>query len=128
MLDLFILFCFFYIIFYAVVLWKIAVKAGYEGWELFIPIYSNYVLMKIAGLNFYWFLSSILLGILTPLFEGYTSILIIIYILSLYVSFMYSYSLAKKFNRGLGFGFGLFFLNFIFMPILAFSKKCVYID
>ena len=126
MMDLFILFCFFYIIFYVVVLWKVAVKAGYEGWELLIPIYSNYILMKIAGLDIYWFLASIFLGILTPLFEGYTIILILIYIFSLYVSFMYSYSLAKKFNKGLGFGLGIFLLNPIFMPILAFSNKCVY--
>ena len=48
------------------------------------------------------------------------------YLLAFYVSFVYSYSLAKKFNKGIGFGLGIFLLNPIFMPILAFSNKCVY--
>ena len=126
MLDLFILFCFFYIIFYVVMLWKFAVKAGYDGWELFIPFYSNYVLMKIAGLDIYWYLLSLAPSLIIFMLYEYTIMIIFAYLLAFYVSFVYSYSLAKKFNKGIGFGLGIFLLNPIFMPILAFSNKCVY--
>ena len=56
MLELIILLSLAYIIFSCVMLWKFAVKTGRKGWELYIPIYSNYVLLKIAGLDIYWFI------------------------------------------------------------------------
>jgi len=51
MLELIIYLSLIYIIFSLVMLWKFAVKIGGEGWELYIPIYSYYLLYKAAGLK-----------------------------------------------------------------------------
>lgn len=41
---------------YLVALWKVFVKAGKQGWEAIIPFYNSWILVEIAGLNWWWFL------------------------------------------------------------------------
>ncbi|MCH5166823.1 MAG: hypothetical protein J1F35_02925 [Erysipelotrichales bacterium] len=36
--------------------YKFYTKAGVEGWKAIIPFYNTWVLVEIAGLNWYWFL------------------------------------------------------------------------
>ena len=36
--------------------WKLFKKAGRNGWESLIPIYSSWVLVEISSLNWWWFL------------------------------------------------------------------------
>jgi len=50
----------------------------------------------------------------------------LVYLFAIVLNYYYCLSLARKFNKGIGFALGLFFLNPIFMAILTFSKKCVY--
>ena len=126
MLLLFILFYISCGIFWLVTLWKFAIKTGRKGWELYIPIYSNYVLLKIAGLNIYWFLITLLPLFVSVIFYEYPVIILLSIIPVIYVSFKYCSLLSKKFNKDIGFAFGLFLLNSIFMCILAFDKKCIY--
>lgn len=40
-------------------MWKIMVKAGYNGWESLIPFYNRYILLKLSGKKklWIWFLS-----------------------------------------------------------------------
>lgn len=89
--------------FYIYAGWRIFEKAGRPGWESLIPIYSAYVLMKIIGKPGWW-----VFLLLIPIVNFV--ILIISYI-----------ELAKVFGKGTGFGIGLIFLSFIFIPILAFG-------
>lgn len=126
MLDFIILFSVAYVIFSLVMLWQFAVKTGREGWKLYIPIYSNYVLFDIAGLDIYWFIISLVPVLAVYTLYEYTIIVVLSYVFSIFLSFFYCYSLAKKFNKGIGFTLGLFFLNPIFMAILTFDKKCIY--
>ena len=84
-------------------LWRIFEKAGRQGWEGIIPIYNIYVILKIVGKPGWW-----LLLFLVPIVNFV--IQIVVYI-----------DLAKKFGKGTGFGLGLVFLGFIFLPILAFG-------
>ena len=77
-------------------MWKIYTKAGQPGWAILIPIYNFVVLMRIVGRSPWWFLFPIIL-------------------------FVVPFDLARKFGKGAGFGWGLFFLSPIFAPILAFS-------
>lgn len=84
-------------------MWKVFVKAGQEGWKAIIPIYNIYVLLEIVGRPGWW-----LLLLLIPIVNFI--ILIIVYI-----------DLAKSFGKGVGFGLGLVFLGFIFLPILGFG-------
>lgn len=39
--------------------WKFFKKAGKNGWEAIIPFYSDWVLVEVAGLDWYWFLALI---------------------------------------------------------------------
>ncbi len=84
-------------------LWKTFSKAGQPGWACIIPIYNLYVLIKIAKRPGWWVL------------------LCFIPLVNIVISLIISIDVAKNFGKGVGFGVGLFFLAFIFFPILGFS-------
>lgn len=115
-----------FLIFYAIVLWKFAVKTGHPGWSLFIPIYSNYVWCSIAGMDLIWCLLSFAPGIVLSMYPDNPSIATLSSIFSLIIYFCFCHSLASRFNKGVGYALGLFFLNPIFLAILTFNKRCYY--
>jgi hypothetical protein len=82
---------------------KVFVKGGQPGWAILIPIYNCYVLLKVAGKPGWW-----VILMLIPLVN------IIIFVVALV-------GLAQRFGKGGGFVVGLFFLPFIFYPILGFG-------
>ncbi len=83
--------------------WKVFVKAGEPGWACLVPIYNLIVYLKIAGKPLWWV------------------ILFFIPLVNFVFALLASLGLAKNFGKGAGFGLGLFFLGFIFVPILAFG-------
>ena len=85
--------------------WKIFTKAGEAGWKSIIPIWNLIVLLRIVGRPLWWL------------------ILFIIPIVGLVVAIILIFNLAKSFGRGVGFGFGMLFLPFIFYPILGFGSS-----
>ncbi len=85
-------------------MWKVFKKAGKPGWASIIPIYNIYVMIQIAKLPAYYLL------------------LYILPIVNIYAMFKIYIELAHKFDKSTGFGIGLIFLNFIFLPILAFGN------
>ncbi|WP_201764623.1 DUF5684 domain-containing protein [Salinarchaeum sp. Harcht-Bsk1] len=95
-----------YLAFIAIVIggtWKTFTKAGEPGWAAIIPIYNVYVMLKIGGNEWWW-----LLVMLVPLVNIYAA----------YVMFK---GVAEAFGNGLGFTLGLWFLGFIFWPLLGFG-------
>ena len=85
-------------------MWKLFTKAGQPGWYALIPIYNGYILTcEIAKKDVMWF------------------ILQFIPLIGIYAAFMVTMEIAKKFGKSEGFGIGLFFLGFIFFPMLAFG-------
>ena len=84
-------------------LWKVFDKAGQPGWAAIIPIYNCYILLKVASKPGWWL------------------ILIFIPLVNIVISFIVCLAVAEKFGKGAGFAIGLFFLAFIFYPILAFG-------
>ena len=84
-------------------LWKMFEKAGQPGWAAIIPFYNLYVLLQIAGRPGWWL------------------ILVFIPFVNLVIMLLLSLDIAKSFGKGTGFGIGLFFLVFIFYPILGFG-------
>ena len=84
-------------------LWQVFVKAGRQGWEGIVPIYNCYILLKILDKPIWWL------------------ILIFIPIANIIMCFLLNMALAEKFGKSTGFAVGLFFLPFIFLPILAFG-------
>ena len=92
------------LVFYIISMWKIFVKAGKPGWAILIPFYNTLVELEILGRP-WWFL---LLMIFIPIADFVIGIILI-------------FDMARVFGKSTGFGFGLLFLSFIFIPILAFS-------
>ena len=84
-------------------MWKTLVKAGQPGWAILIPFYNIYVLLKVAGRPGWWL------------------ILCLIPLVNLVVVVIMCIDIARKFGKGTGFAVGLFFLGFIFYPILGFG-------
>ena len=92
------------IVFEIAALWQVFVKAGEAGWKAIIPIWNTLIILKIIGRHWWWI------------------ILFIIPIVNLIVWIIVVYDWAKSFAKGAGFAVGLFFLSFIFVPILGFGS------
>ena len=92
------------IAFFVWVFWKIFEKAGKPGWAAIIPIYNVIVLLEIVGRPLWWI------------------ILLFIPIVNVIVGFILALDLSRSFGHDLAFALGLFFLGFIFYPILAFGS------
>ena len=80
--------------------WKTFEKADEPGWAAIIPIYNPYVLVKISGNDWWWL------------------ILFFIPVLTLLAGIKIGIDIAKAFGQGLG----LFFLGFVFFPLLGFGE------
>ncbi len=91
-----------------VAMWKLFKKAGYQGWESLVPIYSAYVLSDIVFGNGLYFLICFIPVV------GW------IYPLVLY------FKLAEVYNKSSAFGLGLVFLSPIFLLLLAFDSNLYY--
>jgi len=84
--------------------WKVFVKAGRPGWESIVPFYNAYVLaVEVAKMEILWF------------------VLLFIPIVNIIAAFKIMFAVAEKFGKTVGFGVGMFFLPFIFFPILGFG-------
>jgi hypothetical protein len=91
------------IIFYIVAYWRVYEKAGEPGWGAIVPFYNIYLLCRIAGRPGWWL------------------ILYFIPLVNVVIALIVWLDLAKAFSRSAGFGFGLWLLGFIFVPILGFG-------
>lgn len=104
--------------------WKMFKKAGKKGWECIVPFYSYWVLIEIAGLNWWWFLLIIADSVVTTFeIDGLSEIAGLV---SLFASFNCYYNIAKKFNKNTGTSIFAGLFSFIFILIFGFSKNEVY--
>ncbi|MCC8088753.1 MAG: DUF5684 domain-containing protein [Rikenellaceae bacterium] len=125
--------------------WKIFEKAGEKGWKALIPVYNNYILVKISGrpIYYFWIIFASYVMICVPFFT-YTinamntlqyggpanpgismlmsllilvfSIVCIVYIVLVFLS------LCDRFGVSRWFTLGILLLPVIFLPILAFGN------
>ena len=84
--------------------WQVLAKAGYPGWGAIIPIYNAYLLIKVAGKPGWWL------------------VLLFIPVVNIVIDLLVSLGVARNFGKSDGFGIGIFFLAFIFLPIIAFGS------
>jgi hypothetical protein len=82
---------------------KIYSQANYPGIVAFIPILNLLFLFPIAGMSAWFFLL---------LFVPVVDVLLLLLLF---------YNLSLKFSKGAGFTVGLFFLPFIFFPLLGYT-------
>lgn len=87
-----------------VAMWIVFQKAGKPGWASIVPIYNIIVMFQIAGLS------------------PWLVLLMVIPFANFVLGIVVIFRTAKAFGKGVGFGFGLLFLGFIFYPILAFGN------
>ncbi len=83
--------------------WIVFTKAGEPGWAVLIPIYNAIVVLRIAGKPWWWIF------------------LMMIPLVNIVISILVGVAVAENFGKGAGFGVGLAFFGFIFVPILAFG-------
>ena len=91
-------------LFYIIAMWKIFTKAGKAGWLIFIPIVNMYVMFDIVY------------G------KGWKFLLLLVPFLNVIIEILFFIDLAKAYGKGTGFGIGLIFLGFIFIPILGYGS------
>ncbi len=91
-------------VFVIIAQWKIYTKAGWQGWEVLIPVYNTIVLLKIAGKEWWWIFFYFI-----PIVNIVISIIVMI-------------GLSKAFGKPNSFAVGLILLPIVFLPILAFGK------
>ena len=84
--------------------WKLFEKAGEPGWAGIVPIYNLYVLVRISGNAWWWF------------------VLFFVPVVNVLATLKISVDVAGKFGKGVLFGLGLTFLSFIFYPLLGFGN------
>lgn len=114
-----------FIIVYIIGLVKLFKKAGKPGWAAIVPFYNTYVLVEIAGLNWWYFLIAISGSICTIL--GIKGLSTITWLASAAVNFFIFYNLGKKFKQNpTTYGvLGIFFSGIIAM-IFGYSNSMVY--
>lgn len=114
----------FYIV-YVIALAKLFNKAGEDGWKAIIPFYNTFVLIQIAGLNWWYFLIAISGTICSII--GIDGLNYICNLASLAVNFFIFYNLAKKMKQQpIGFAVASIFVAPIITMVLGFSSKYTY--
>ncbi len=86
-------------------LWKLFSKAGQPGWAAIIPIYNVIVWLNVIKRPIWWIIL---------LFIPFVNIIIMI---------IMDIDTAKAFGKDVGFGIGIIFFPYIFLPILAFGNS-----
>lgn len=106
-------------IFMVIVKWFLFKKGDKPGWAAIIPIYSDYILCKMVGVNPWWILIVILSGFASfiPFIGSLISMAA-----SIYFAILIGVSLARAFGKEDGFAVGLILLPIVFQAILAFGK------
>ena len=109
-------FCLAFVVMSIIGQWKIFSKANKPGWASLIPIYNQYILCQVTGVNPMWLIvvyaASIISSFLGPLaFIGV--------VVSIYFNVLISVSLARSFGKDDAYAIGLIFLGPIFYLILG---------
>lgn len=114
--------------------WKVFEKAGKPGWHAIIPFLNVYDLFDMAwdkkfGLIFIGAsLGNSIVSVISQNMDGtvaslFAFVALILVIAMIGLSVVVCFKLATAFGQGTEFGFGILFLSFIFMPILAFGDS-----
>lgn len=112
--------------------WVILTKAGEPGWKALIPIYSSYMLYKVAWDTKYFWVTFVLGGASSAVSGALSggsengvlmALSIIIGIFAAVLSVMYAINLSRRFGHDAGFAIGLLLLPQVFKCIIAFGSS-----
>ena len=109
---------------YLIACWKLYKKAGKNGWECIVPVYSYLVLADIAGLEWWWGLLAIANVLVS--FIGIDALSSVASIVSFLATLNIYYNIALRFNKNKGNAVCAGIFSGIFVLIFGFSKNEVY--
>jgi hypothetical protein len=92
--------------------WKVFAKAGQPGWAVLIPVYNLIVLLRVAGLPWYWVFAPLVL--IVPILGALAYLAWIVWV---------HHRISTRFGQGVGFTIGLTLLSPIFWLILGFGSS-----
>lgn len=101
--------------------YKMFKKAEKSGWPAFIPIYNDYILCTITGVNPWWVLFDILasvIGVFIPIIGTALAVLVPIYFRGLL-----AIATAKSYGKSDGWAVGIFLLKPFFYLALGFGTS-----
>ena len=114
-------------------------KAGQKGWAAIVPFYSTFTIIKIAGLELWWFVIFAILPLITSQIAASTSTIgdhttiiaanisaFCIAVAVLCLQYAINYKIAKSFGKDIGFAIGLTLVAPIFWMILGCSADTKY--
>lgn len=90
-------------------LYKMFEKAGVPGWKGIVPIYNMVVWLELTERPLWWL-----------------AMVMLVPFANIYFMFMMMNDMAKAFGKGTGFAVGMFFLPFVFFPMLGFMKDATF--
>ena len=93
-------------------MWKVFTKAGQPGWAVLIPVYNFILLLRIAGLAWYWVFTPLI--ILIPILGAIAYLVWVVWV---------HHRISTNFGQGVGFTIGLTLLGPIFWLILGFGSS-----
>ena len=93
-------------------MWKVFAKAGQPGWAVLVPVYNFIVLLRIAGLPWYWVFTPLI--ILIPILGAIAYLAWVVWV---------HHRISTRFGQGVGFTIGLTLLGPIFWLILGFGSS-----
>jgi hypothetical protein len=93
-------------------MWKVFAKAGQPGWAVLVPIYNIIVLLRVAGLPWYWVFAPFVAII--PILGWIAYVVWIVWV---------HHRISTRFGQGVGFTIGLTLLGPIFWLILGFGSS-----
>lgn len=124
-----------------VAMWRIFTKAGQAGWKSLIPVYNEYVYLKVAGVKAIFWIRLVLTVLLVAFVAVFVNAMgndnyelagtmLMLFFLSLAVKAVLNvvpcFTLPVQFGISAAFGIGLWLLPQIFQGILAFNGKITY--
>ncbi len=114
-----------FLVFMLIGWWKLFQKAGEEGWKSLIPGYNTYILIKIAGLNWWWVLVAFAPYVVSLIVNN-TTLYNISSLASILTSIVICYNLKEKFHKEQNWFILSVFFSGITIPLLGYSKKDKY--
>lgn len=114
--------------------WQVYKKMGLAPWKCLIPFYSTYLEFgKVWESKYFavWMVLYILYLVTPGFFDRGLGFFLRLFVLVISVAlFVVNFILCLKFSHafhaGIGMAVGLFFLPFIFFPVLGFSREYIY--
>ena len=105
--------------------WKFFKKAGKNGWEAIVPFYNTWVLVEVSGLNWWYFLISLGISLVSGNVTGIISFLLTA--AGWYINFIIYYNIAKKTKQNeILYGILGALIPFVAILILGFNKNITY--